>query len=134
MIFSGQITVPAGTAKDDPEIVRLPVTQGIITQLDIMFPPGCVNEVFITINRGLHQIYPTNPDGFFTGDADKISGAVFHHVKVDPFEVEIFGWSPDADYNHTITFLLWIKKAWQLNPLSDEFWRLSLIDSGEVPP
>lgn len=129
MIFSTTITVPSGTVKDSPEIKRLKIVKGIITQINILFPPGCAHEVCITFNRGLHQIYPTNPDGYFIGDGVNIAGEVFHHVKVAPFEVQIYGWSPSANYDHTIHVYLWIKQIWQLNPLSDEFWHLTIDDS-----
>lgn len=129
MIFSGSITVPAGSLKNAPKIERLKITKGVITQINLMFPPGCAHEVFITFNRALHQIYPTNPDGYFIGDAVNISGEVFHYVEVDPFELQVYGWSPGATYDHMIHFYIWIKKAWQLNPLSDEFWHMTLADS-----
>lgn len=134
MIFAGSITIPAGTLKATPEIERLKVSRGVITQINILFPPGCGHEAYITFNRGLHQIYPTNPDGYFIGDGVNISGEVFHYVKADPLEVQIYGWSPNASYDHTIHVYLWIKKPWQLNPLSDEFWHMSLEDSGVILP
>lgn len=132
MIFSGSITVPAGTTKGNPEIQRVKLTSGVITQIDIMYPPGCAHEVCITFNRALHQIYPTNPDGYFIGDGVNISGGVFHVLKVEPLEIQVYGWSPSANYDHTIFYLMWIKKLWQLNPLSDEFWHLTVEDSIEV--
>lgn len=131
MIFSGSITVPAGRTKTAPKIERLKITKGVITQINLIFPPGCAHEVFITINRALHQIYPTNPDGYFIGDGVNFTGTVFHYVKAQPFEVQIYGWSPNASYDHTIHYYMWIKKAWQLNPLSDEFWHMTLEDSVE---
>ena len=129
MIFSGSITIDHGKTRVDPNVERLKITQGVITQIDIMFPPGCAHTAFISFNRALHQIYPSNPDGFFMGDGVNISGGVFHYVKADPFELQIHGWAPDANYDHTIFFLVWIKKLWQLNPLSDEFWHLTVEDS-----
>lgn len=134
MIFSGSIAVDAGKSKDDPKVERLKITQGVITQINIMFPPGCAHEVCITFNRALHQIYPSNPDGFFIGDGVNISGEVFHYVKADPFELQVKGWAPNATYDHTIFFVVWIKKLWQLNPLSDEFWHLTMEDSLGVIP
>lgn len=132
MIFAASITIPAGRLKNDPKIERLKISSGVITQINVLFPPGCAHEAFVTLNRSLHQIYPTNPDGYFIGDGVNLSGEVFHVINVDPLEVQIYGWSPNATYDHTIHLYLWIKKAWQLNPLSDEFWRMTLEDSGEI--
>lgn len=134
MIFSGTITVEAGKLKSAPQVERLKITQGVITQVNIMFPPGCAHQVFITFNRALNQIYPTNPEGYFMGDGVNISGEVFHFVQADPFELQIYGWAPNANYNHSIGFLVWVKKLWQLNPLSDEFWHLTIEDSLGVIP
>ncbi len=134
MIFSGSITVDAGKLRSDPKIERLKITQGVITQINIMFPPGCAHEVFISFNRALHQIYPSNPDGYFMGDGVNISGEVFHYVKADPFELQVKGWAPNTTYDHTVFYLVWIKKLWQLNPLSDEFWHLTAEDTLGVTP
>ena len=134
MLFSGEITIPAGTTLAAPVEVDLKIVRGLITQIDFYFPPGNSCLAFVTVNRARHQIYPTNPDGFIKGNNGMISGQVFHHVKTHPLILSIKGYAPDADYDHTVYFNVWMKYLWQANPFSDEWWSLMQEDSaGQAP-
>lgn len=132
MVFNYQIRVPANTLKESPYKKTLPLTKGVIQQLDIFFPPGCSNMVDVAFNRGLHQVYPTNPDGVFTGDGSNITGKDFYYVKNVPYQLEIFAWSPGTSYDHIISVRLWMLHVWQMLPNSDELYKLAFVDSREV--
>lgn len=134
MLFSSEITIPAGTAVNAPVEVDIKLTIGLITQLDVYFPPGNSCLAFVTFSRSRHQIYPTNPDGYIKGDGVKITGNVFHHIKNPPLIVTVKGYSPSAEYDHTVYFNIWMKLPWQLNFLSDEWWNLAAESSvGRAP-
>jgi len=134
MLFTGEITIPAGTALNAPVLEHIKLTKGLITQIDVFFPPGNSCLAFITFNRAIHQIYPTNPDGFVKGDGILLQGNVFHHIKDQPLTVTVMGFSPDARFDHTVYFNIWMKIPWQLNIFSDEWWHLTSEDSiGQAP-
>ncbi len=122
MVYDFRITVPANTPESDKQETRLKLTYGIIHQIDIEFPPGCANMVKLTINDALHQVFPTNPDGYFSGEHPPISGKVFHEVAEEPFELQVKTWSPGTTYDHEITVRIWILKPWQMMPFSEQMW------------
>lgn len=128
MLYEFDIAIPAGTTKDSPVRQELGLTKGVIHNLDVTFPPGCAGEVHITLARGLHQIYPTNPDGSIKSDALTVTGKTFYYLGTEPYQVEAIGWSPNASYDHVLTVRLWILRPWQLMPFSDEMFELSLKD------
>lgn len=134
MLFTFEITIPASTPLNAPKIVVFPLTKGLIHQLDVYFPPGNAAEAYITINRGVHQIFPTNPDGYLKGNDVLLSGDVFHYLGEAPYEVELRGYSPNATYDHTVYVSIWVKHPWQISPFSDEMFNLILEDSLPIVP
>lgn len=123
MVYSFDITVSANTLESDKQETRLKLTYGIIHQIDIIFPRGCAGLVYCHLNDALHQVFPTNPDGDFSGDGFPITGKIFHEVAEEPFELQAWTWNKDDTYDHTITVRIWILKPWQLMPFSEQMWR-----------
>jgi len=129
MLFSDYIVIPAGTSFTNPVIKRMILTKAVIHTVEFIFLPGNCYSAYIWVTRGLHQIYPTNPDGFLYGDNETVKGNVFHYIKNTPYEVEIKGCAPGATYDHIIGFRIWMQHPWQMNVFSDEYFMLTLEDS-----
>ena len=108
------------------------ITNGVIHQLSVSFPPGCANLVKVTLNHGKHQIFPTNPDGRIKGDAINVHGKTFQELLVPPYEVRIDAWGVGLAHNHVITVRLWMLRVWQLMPFSDEMYRLAMKESAGI--
>jgi len=123
MVYVFDFTVPKNTTKETQQLKRLKLCYGIIHQIDIVFPSGCCGLVHAHIDDALHQVWPTNPDGTFSGDGAPISGKVFHELAVEPFELQLWAWNEDDSYDHTITVRIWILKPWHLLPFSEQMWR-----------
>jgi len=102
------------------------VTNGVIHQLSVSFPPGCANLVKVTIDKGKNQIFPTNPEGVMKGDGMSVEGKTFHPILEPPYEVDVYAWNVGATYPHVVTVRLWIMKVWQLMPFSDEMFMLAM--------
>lgn len=102
------------------------ITNGVIHQLSVSFPPGCANLAKVTINKGKNQIFPTNPDGQIKGDNINVQGKTFHPVLDAPYEVDVYAWNDGAAFPHVVTVRLWVLKVWQLMPFSDEMYMLAL--------
>lgn len=124
MVFEFKITVPANTPESNKYRYDVRLAYGIIHQIDIDFPPGCVGMVKLVICDGLFQVFPSNPGGYFSGTHPPISGKVFYELNNEPFELQIYAWSPGTEYDHTVTVRFWILKPWQLFALSEQMWRL----------
>lgn len=68
MFYDFAVTVPAGTAKADPKVERLPLDAGIITDVYVDFPAGCRGYVDVVIDHSESQLYPKNNEGSFHGE------------------------------------------------------------------
>jgi len=122
MIYVFPFTVQKNTTEENQQLKRLKLCYGIIHQLDIVFPAGCVGLVHCHINDALHQIWPTNPDATFHGDGETISGKEFYELAVEPFELQLWAWNEDDTYDHTIVVRFWILKPWELSAFSEKIW------------
>lgn len=119
MIFDYTLTIPANTPESAPEPLELPLTHGIIHKIAVIFQAGCRHQVSLVIKRGLHQVWPTNPDGALKGDFFPIEGPVWYELEDEPYVLEAYGWSPGTTYDHVVTIRLWIARREILIPPSE---------------
>lgn len=116
MIFTKIVTIPKNTTKKSPKKITLKVTHAVVHKIEIEFPDGCRKYVHVVINRGGHQVWPTNPAGSFAADGRTITEMVFEDVNTPPYEFDIIGWSPNTTYQHRITVQLSMLKKELLMP------------------
>ena len=102
MYYDFSFTIPANTAKASPEELEVKLTHGIVHRVEVGFPPGCAGLVSCVIKEGLHQHWPTNPDGAFNFDDYTISFNEFLEFTRKPYTLTLQGWSEDDTYDHTI--------------------------------
>jgi hypothetical protein len=103
MFYDFAVVVPAGTTQDDPVEQRLKLTAGVIIKADIEFPAGCRGYVYLVVNDDGHQVWPTNPSEQFNTEDFTISMLEIYPVLTEPFELRAIAWSPQTNYDHTIT-------------------------------
>lgn len=108
MVFEYTLTVAAGKTEAEPATLDMPIAAGVIHRIEVDGHPGCNGMVYVTINRALHQVFPTNPDGQFRPRGFPKAGTVYEELLQPPFELTAKGWSPDCTYPHDITISLWI--------------------------
>lgn len=131
MFYEQDLIVLADTPASDKKQGVIKLTDGVVHYVSISFRAGCHNMVFATVNRAVHQIFPTNPDGYIKGNDVEIRGRVFYPLFTEPYELDLYGWSPDTAYNHTVTFRFWMLRLWQMIPYSDEMYQL-MVKEGEI--
>jgi len=102
MLYSYNITIPANTLESAPTIQKIKLTWGYIHQIDFDIPMGAQNLVGVRIREGLHQLYPTNPAGYITGENVKISFKDFYWLNHTPYNLWIDTFNIDENYDHTI--------------------------------
>jgi hypothetical protein len=103
MIYAIDINTEKLTyTKSNPQKTVLKLDYGTIHQLDIEFPSGCSGLTGVQIKRGLHQVYPSNPGGYFTGDGTKISFKENYLLDSAPFELDIWTWNDDTAWDHRV--------------------------------
>lgn len=72
--------------------------------------------VYVAIRRGLHQLWPTNPEGSLNADNFTIVINEFYPLTSAPYKLTLQGWSPDTSYPHTIEVRFGILPAEVLMP------------------
>ncbi len=118
MFYSYAITVPAGTTEANPVVTRLKLTSGIIHQVDVEFRSGTDFRVGVRINQGLHQVYPTNPDGELKADGRPIIFPDYLKIATGGEDLTVYCYAPTAIYDHVIYIKLGILSEDELRPMT----------------
>lgn len=104
MRFVKTLTVTAGSTKTSPSSTPIRLIKGVITLIEIAFPPGPANYVSVVIRESNLQIAPANPEAAFRWDDFTHSFSMDYTMIDIPYELKLIGWAPDATYDHEITF------------------------------
>jgi len=116
VIYEYDLAVPANTLAGAPVSVDMALSPGIIHRLEVGWPAGCNNMVLISIRSGLHQVWPTNPDGYLKGNMYTLSIPVWHDLGEGPATLTAYGCSPGAAYDHAVTIRLAVQRREILQP------------------
>jgi len=101
VFYSFELPIPASTLKSAPVELEVKLTWGVITEVEIKFPPRCVGLAKVKILEHRHQIWPTNPGSWFYGDGDTISWDEGHEVFEMPALFTLVGYNDDDTFPHT---------------------------------
>lgn len=110
MIYRYSISTPADTAIAAPKRTDLPVALGVVHQIDILFPPGPKGYLHLKIKRGLHQIWPSNSEEWFSSDADRISFREHFEITSKPAQLEAYTYNESTTYAHTVIIRIGVLK------------------------
>ena len=117
--YNFTLTVPAATKPEAPMEIELNLTKGVIASGQLFFPPGCHGLVHIIIADGRGQLYPANAEDTYHYD-DAIIPLVGRYVlDTAPYKLFMRGWSPGANYDHTIQLSLAVLPEEEVTP-----WRI----------
>lgn len=116
MWYRGSITIPADTAQADYETAEVEVCPGAITNFYRLFPLGCAGMVHLQVFYGTRQVFPTTPGQSYIGDGSEVLGDASILLDEPPYILELRGWSPDTDYQHTIYVEFYIEKLTAFTP------------------
>jgi hypothetical protein len=106
MMYVFPITTPALTLPTAKQKTVLPLARGKITRVDIQFPSGLQGYAHLALNRGLYQIFPSNPEGDFASSQETIWWNENYDLDQGPYQLECYTWNIDNTYPHTITVRL----------------------------
>lgn len=104
MLYVKALTIPANTAASSPTQEELKLTDGVITRVEVEFPAGCAGLAHSYARLGVHQVFPTNPDGDLCSDDHVIAWSDYEDMGAEPRELVICGWNLDETYAHTVTW------------------------------
>lgn len=80
MFYSWPIVVGSGNDSSSKVVIEMPMSPGIIHQVDIMFPDTCDHGIGVQIFDASFQVWPSNRDGTVRGDAAVISFRDFYEM------------------------------------------------------
>lgn len=103
MIYVFAITTPANTPQSQAQQTILPLSQGTITRVELQFPLGVNGLAHIGLNRGVHQLWPSNQSGNFSTGNETIGWTEDQELQFDPYQLEAYTFNDDPSYSHTIT-------------------------------
>ena len=106
MFYNFELAIPAQTPESSPATLDCKLTQGIITEVNFLFPLGCKGLAHVVVNHLLHQLYPLNPEGSFASDNEVIHFFDRYSLLAAPYVLRMRGWNDDDSYAHTITMRL----------------------------
>ena len=105
MQYDYALIIDAGRAEDNPVELKMHLTHGVITRVEVEFPAGCVYQLSAVILHRRFQLYPVNRDGKFCSDDHTIAFDDYFEMFDTPYELTAIGWAPDTTYPHTV----WIR-------------------------
>ena len=101
VFYAFDLPIPASTTKASPVKVEADLSPGIIHRVEVEFPAGCAGLVYVAIRRGIHQVWPGNPDGAFRSDNFVIAWDEHYADLEKPYLLDLVGWNLDDTYPHT---------------------------------
>ena len=101
MIYRFSITTPKDTASNDRKKTELKLCHGVIHQIDFIFPPGPQGLLHVSVNKAIHQIWPSNADETFAADFTTISFREHIPLLYEPFELEAYTYNLDDTFEHS---------------------------------
>lgn len=104
MFLSFDLAVPANTPASSPLEVEALVPPGIVQQVDVQFPSGCVGLVHTLCRRENHQVWPTNPDSNFHSNGQTLTWQDDYELDDAPFLFRLVAWNLDDTFAHTISW------------------------------
>ena len=111
-------TLTASDTEASPKEINMRLSQGVIHQVDILFQDGCKMQNLTQIYQGGSQIWPSNRQGAFKGNATVVSFREFFPVKKGANEFTAHIWTTDTTILGTVVIQIGVLPRGILQPLS----------------
>jgi hypothetical protein len=106
-----EVTVPSQTPASDPQVTRIEVYPGMVTQEWFGFPPGCYGLAHIQVWHHGIQLWPFSPHESFHWDGYVYELTDRYPIDSEPYELVVKTWNEDDTYDHALTFAVEIEPA-----------------------
>jgi len=118
MFYAFPIVVAAGNIASNPAKIDMPMSSGIIHQVDIMFPDTCDHDIRVQVFDASFQLWPSNRDGTVRGDAAVVSFRDFYEMTANNNVLTGVAWLTDASKASTIWIQVGVLPRSILQPFS----------------
>lgn len=100
--YSFSKTFPAGESKATEISMNLPMSAGIIHDVFIDFPAGCMYLTHVKIVRGEFPVFPRQPSAYYAFEGFTLPIADYWELKPLEGHLTLVGYNEDATHDHTI--------------------------------
>jgi len=126
VIYSKTITAAAGGSAAFPIDADLPVTNGLIYQFELYFPPGSSGLLYVRVADGGFPVWPSEPGEWFYGDNTLISFPDRYYIAAPDHKFKVWYYNLDDTYDHKFTV--------RIGQVSSEIFIQSFIPTfGQTP-
>lgn len=95
-------TFPAGGSKAEELSMSLPMSSGVIHDVIIDFPAGCLYLVHVKIVRGVFPVFPRQPSEYYAFEGFTLPIGDYWELKPLEGHLTLVGWNEDLIHDHTI--------------------------------
>jgi hypothetical protein len=120
MFYVFSYIVTSSDTKDNPHILEMNLSAGVIHQVDILFQKDCQHKINVQIFYGLQQLWPSNPGGSLKGDATIISFREFFELSAQRNDLIAKIWTDDTGVLKEVIIQIGVLPKRILQPLSFE--------------
>ena len=103
MIYCKTITAASGGAASSPLDADLPVTNGLIYQFELYFPPGSSGLLYVRLADGGFPVWPSEPGEWFYGDNTLVSFPDRYYIASPNHNFKVWYYNLDDTYAHKFT-------------------------------
>jgi len=118
MFYAWPIVVAAGNVEANKSEIEMPMSSGIIHQVDVVFPDTCDHDIRVQIFDASFQLWPSNREGTIRGDAGVISFRDFYEMTPANNVLTGLAWLTDASKASTIWLQIGVLPRDILQPFS----------------
>lgn len=104
MVYAFEITTPKLGDVELPLVTVIPVTKGRIRKLVVVFPPGSMGLLHLTLHREGHQVFPHTPGQVFRGDNVRLDFDEEYLLLDEPLDFTAQTKNYDTVHPHTVFF------------------------------
>jgi len=118
MFYAFSYTPSASDTENEPHVLDMHLTVGIVHQVDVLFQAGCSHKIFVQIFSGNHQLWPSNRGEKMRGDATVISFREFYELSPGKTILQAKIWTKLSTYTQELVIQIGVLPKAILQPLS----------------
>lgn len=118
MFYSWPVTVAAGNTVDNKKTIKMPMSMGVIHQVDILFPDTADHNVRVQVFDANFQLWPSNRNATIRGDATVVSFRDFYELKESNNTLTARAWWEDVETAITVFVQIGVLPKSILQPFS----------------
>lgn len=118
MFYSWPIVIAAGNTVSNKSKISMPMSSGIIHQVDILFPDDADHNIRVQVFDADFQVVPSNRNGTIRGDATVVSFRDFYEMRPENNILTGYAWWADTETATTIWLQIGVLPRAVLQPFS----------------